>query len=135
MALWECRSCTAAYAPGLPACPQCTATDPIREDEQLRRENEEMAKITVAGGASDAVTGEGIPEPVETTEDETTEVPVAPDANAKKADWVDYAVALGHDRPVIESFTKADIVELVGTRSTSAHADVAAGTGDAGALS
>lgn len=104
-----------------------------------------MGKITIALGATNADEPEDdgahidVQEPIpvlEAAEEEPpAEEPVAPDSHAKKADWVDYAVALGHDRAVVESFTKPDIVELVGTRSTSAHADVAAGTGDAGALS
>ncbi len=42
MALWYCLRCTAGYAVGLAACPQCGAT----EHEQ---EHEHMAKITSAG--------------------------------------------------------------------------------------
>lgn len=49
MALWVCRGCTAAYAPGVPRCPQCGVNDPIEEAEQLEKE-QEMAKITVHGG-------------------------------------------------------------------------------------
>jgi hypothetical protein len=138
MATWFCGGCGTEYSVGAPRCPHCQSTDPIREDEQLRRE-QEMAKITVHGGPSnaDAEPGEPghVPAEVEETIDETVEVPDPPDANAKKADWVDYAVELGHDRVTVESFTKADIVELVGTRSTSAHADVATGSGDAGPTS
>ncbi|RSN26500.1 hypothetical protein DMC63_01300 [Streptomyces sp. WAC 05977] len=62
MATWECRECTAAYAPDAPACPQCGTNDPIKEAEQLQRENE-MAKVSVHNGPSDARTGEGMPEP------------------------------------------------------------------------
>lgn len=59
MATWFCGACTTEYSVGAPRCPHCLATDPIREDEQLRRENE-MAKITVNGGPSnaDAVPGQ-----------------------------------------------------------------------------
>jgi hypothetical protein len=139
MSTWECRGCTAAYAPGAPRCPQCGVDDPIEEAEQLEKEREQMPKITVHGGPSnvDAAPGEPghIPDETADTVDETVEVPDPPDANAKKADWVDYAVELGHDRATVESFTKADIVELVGTRSTSANADVATGSGDASAAS
>lgn len=42
MALWYCLRCTAGYAVGLAACPQCGAT----EHEE---EHEHMAKITSAG--------------------------------------------------------------------------------------
>lgn len=64
MATWECRGCTAAYAPGAPQCPQCGENDPIKEAEQLQRERDEMAKVSVHHGASNAFTGEGMPEPV-----------------------------------------------------------------------
>lgn len=47
MSAWVCRGCTAVYSVGAPRCPQCGATDPIKEHEQ-------MAKITVHGGPSDA---------------------------------------------------------------------------------
>lgn len=52
MATWECRECTALYAPGAPACPQCGTNDPVKEAEQLQRERELMPKITVHGGPS-----------------------------------------------------------------------------------
>jgi len=54
MSTWECRECTAAYAPGAPACPQCGTNDPIKEAEQLEKEREQMPKITVHGGPSNA---------------------------------------------------------------------------------
>ncbi|MFD5245003.1 hypothetical protein ACFWIW_10690 [Amycolatopsis sp. NPDC058340] len=75
MATWECRECTALYAPGAPACPQCQANDPIQETEQLQRELETMPKITVHGGPSNADTGEGMPEAV--VPDSETEAPPA----------------------------------------------------------
>jgi ribosomal protein L40E len=46
MAVWICRDCTAAYSVGAPQCPQCGSTDRIEEEEQ------NMPKITVAGGPS-----------------------------------------------------------------------------------
>lgn len=58
MATWECRGCTAAYSVGAPRCPQCGTNDPIKEDEQ-------MAKITVHGGASDASLEETTTAPAE----------------------------------------------------------------------
>lgn len=52
MAVWVCRDCTAAYSVGAPQCPQCGSTDRIEEEEQ------NMPKITVAGGPSIAgITG------------------------------------------------------------------------------
>lgn len=44
MALWLCAGCSAAYAVGLPACPQCGSTN--------RSEEGPMPKITVHGGAT-----------------------------------------------------------------------------------
>ena len=43
MALWYCAGCTAAYAVGLAACPQCGSTD-YTEDT--------MPKISKGGGPS-----------------------------------------------------------------------------------
>ena len=43
MALWLCRGCTAAFAVGLPACPQCGGTD---------HEEEHMPKISRASGVT-----------------------------------------------------------------------------------
>lgn len=48
MALWECTACTAAYAVGAPRCPQCGSTDHVEQGEV-------MAKITVHGGATNAL--------------------------------------------------------------------------------
>jgi hypothetical protein len=135
-----------------PRCPQCGANDPIDEQQQLAREQDEMAKITVHGGPSNQHAEPGDPgyqappedaspdgkeqdvagQPSGDTGTDEAEQPEVPDAHAKKADWVDYAVALGHERDVVEGFTKADIVELVGTRSTSAQAETAEGSGAAG---
>lgn len=42
MALWQCAACTAAYAVGLPRCPQCGS--PEREEEEAK-----VPKITRSG--------------------------------------------------------------------------------------
>lgn len=47
MALWICTRCTAAYAVGAARCPQCGSTE-------RREEGEDMAKVTVHGGATNA---------------------------------------------------------------------------------
>lgn len=89
MASWLCRDCTAEYSVDAPGCPQCGATDPIREDEQLRRELEEMAKITVHGGATNADAEEPAAEtPVETPTEsvETTVDAVAETAATDEAE-------------------------------------------------
>ncbi|WP_027933733.1 hypothetical protein [Amycolatopsis thermoflava] len=45
--LWICQECTTAYAVGLLACPHCASTNYLEEGQ-------EMPKITVYGGASNA---------------------------------------------------------------------------------
>jgi hypothetical protein len=44
VALWICRGCTAAYAVGAPACPQCGGTEYV--------EDWNMPKISKGDGAS-----------------------------------------------------------------------------------
>jgi hypothetical protein len=53
MALWECGECTTRYAVGAPKCPQCGSTVRVNENTQPPEEDE-MAKITVHGGATNA---------------------------------------------------------------------------------
>lgn len=48
MALLVCKGCTARYSVGAPKCPQCGSTECVEEGA------EEMAKITVHGGVSNA---------------------------------------------------------------------------------
>ncbi|MEU5596822.1 hypothetical protein [Streptomyces sp. NPDC020298] len=57
MALWECAECTALYSVGAPKCPQCGSTVRVNETTQ-KPEEDEMAKVTVHGGASDAYADE-----------------------------------------------------------------------------
>lgn len=52
MALWVCLGCTAAYSVGAPRCPQCGSTE-------RREDGEDMAKVTVHGGATNADAPEG----------------------------------------------------------------------------
>lgn len=86
MSTWECRGCTAAYAPGAPRCPHCGATDPIKEDEQRARE-QEMAKITVHGGPSDENAEPGQPGYVEpAATEETTEELATGDATEESTE-------------------------------------------------
>ncbi|MEU0465024.1 hypothetical protein ABZ215_13555 [Amycolatopsis sp. NPDC006131] len=47
--LWICQECTTAYAVGLLACPHCASTNYLEEGQ-------DMPKITVHGGASNANT-------------------------------------------------------------------------------
>jgi hypothetical protein len=60
MATWACRGCTAVYSVDASRCPQCGADDHYEEG------TEEMPKITLHGGPSNAATddttveGEGV---------------------------------------------------------------------------
>jgi hypothetical protein len=58
MALWECAECTAKYSVGAPRCPQCGSTVRVNEATQPLEEEQVMAKVTVHGGASDALADE-----------------------------------------------------------------------------
>jgi hypothetical protein len=58
MAVWECAECTAKYSVGAPKCPQCGSTVRVNENTQPPEEDE-MAKITVHGGPSNAAADEG----------------------------------------------------------------------------
>lgn len=57
MAWMACRNCTAKYAVGLLRCPQCGAVSELFAvpDYVAEAEEENMPKITVAGGASNAL--------------------------------------------------------------------------------
>ncbi|MFF4600153.1 SAP domain-containing protein [Amycolatopsis sp. NPDC001319] len=92
MATWECRGCTAAYSVGAPRCPQCGANDPIKEDEQ-------MAKITVHGGASDA------------SLEETTTAPAEQPADGYDAWTVDQLKAELGERGLSKSGNKDELIE------------------------
>lgn len=111
MALWRCTSCTAAYAVGAPRCPECSGTD---------YEEDGVPKIHADGSVTDATAPANTvgPEVVDgqAVVDEAP-VPQRPALNASTADWADYAVALGHDRGVVEAFTRTELIELVGTDS------------------
>lgn len=84
MALWYCPNCTAGYAVGLAACPQCGATEHEEEPEH-------MAKITSAGPSyepgkdpnqPDAEPVDVAPEPApESTETEVSGAAEAPQPN------------------------------------------------------
>ena len=53
MAVWTCADCTTDYAVGAPQCPQCGSVVRIDERPKPQKENN-MAKITVHGGPSNA---------------------------------------------------------------------------------
>jgi predicted nucleic acid-binding Zn-ribbon protein len=87
--LWVCLECGAFYSEGADSCPQCGSQE--RQDkpswDEARKENE-MPKITVAGGASNAgdKPSEGQPEEIsasgvdETTNEAQEEVQEGPEA-------------------------------------------------------
>lgn len=58
MALWVCLGCSAAYAVGLPGCPQCRGTEYYEEGT--------MPKISKAHGPTD-----GSPDPARVVADES----------------------------------------------------------------
>lgn len=138
--LWICEGCGTAYAAGLSRCPHCQGTEFHEQGRAEWIKEQNMPKITVHGGVSDAAAGIG-PEPADTgeeddmpvtnttapegvepaagpaDEDETTadeettdEVLERPAVNDPKADWVDYAVALGMGRDDAEGHTKKDLI-------------------------
>lgn len=53
--LWHCTACTTAYSVDAPACPHCGCTE--------YKEGDDMAKITVYGGASNEYDPPAEPEP------------------------------------------------------------------------
>jgi hypothetical protein len=52
MALWVCAGCTSRYSVGAARCPECASTEYVEEGA------EDMAKITVHGGPSNAAADE-----------------------------------------------------------------------------
>ena len=68
MALWECADCTTRYAVGAPKCPHCGSTLRVNEAAQPPEEDNDMAKITVHGGPSNAAADETQPDPADTGE-------------------------------------------------------------------
>jgi hypothetical protein len=58
MALWECAECTTAYSVGAPKCPHCESVVRVNEATQPPEEEQDMAKVTVHGGASNAAADE-----------------------------------------------------------------------------
>lgn len=59
MALWECAECTTKYSVGAPECPHCGSVIRVNENTRNPEEGaEDMAKITVHGGPSNAAADE-----------------------------------------------------------------------------
>jgi hypothetical protein len=56
VAAGQCAECTAIYSVGAPKCPECGSTVRVNENTQPPEEGEDMAKITVHGGPSNAAT-------------------------------------------------------------------------------
>lgn len=84
MALLVCTGCTARYSVGAAQCPQCGSTEYVEEGA------EDMAKITVHGGVSNAAADAEAAEasPAEPTEEVGSEQPhAAPEGAAAYEDW------------------------------------------------
>jgi hypothetical protein len=80
MSLMRCRSCLAKFAVGLLRCPQCQKVSELFAWPEHEAEQEEnMPKITVGGGASNAALDE------QAVAEETTAPVAAPDAVAEPA--------------------------------------------------
>lgn len=75
MALWICKECTAAYAVGLPACPQCGSTTHTTKQELEAT----MPKINRRGPSYEPGT-EPATEPQPTKPDEQPGAALAEDA-------------------------------------------------------
>lgn len=74
MSLMACRSCSTRFAVGLLRCPQCQAVSEIyaRPGHEADAEEENMPKITVGGGASNALADtETVPDVAAAGADET----------------------------------------------------------------
>lgn len=76
MSLMRCRNCTTRFAVGLLRCPHCGERSELYAvpEHEAATEEENMPKITVGGGASNALEGEGpgadeVQEPDATVED------------------------------------------------------------------
>lgn len=126
MALWYCHGCTAAYAVGLPQCPQCGSKN--------YSEEEPMPHITAAGGSSvspEQVEAEqaaaahahqataeaapvAAPDPAaETRPEAETPTPEPPPAAAPKAEWVDHVASVTDlDPEEAKKLTKPKLQEL-----------------------
>lgn len=88
MALWYCTECTAAYAVGLKACPQCGANDPAAQPvRELEVDAEASAELAGAGPAENLATGEVTPagQPLPEIPPEADATPLAPTALAAPA--------------------------------------------------
>jgi hypothetical protein len=114
MALNVCAECTTQFAAELDACPHCGGTD-FQEDG--------MAKISVAMGPSNAVTGEGMPEPKEPKTPEATKEEVPVEGVPAESEDLDEGVSVYADwslidlqdacveRGLAKSGTKAELAE------------------------
>lgn len=145
MATWFCGGCGTEYSVGAPRCPHCLATDPIRPEAQLAKENE-MAKITVAAGPSNVDAEPGQPghvpaEGVEPTEVEESAVETVDEGTDDEVvDYGDFTVeelrAELADRNLPVSGNKPELVKRLAEddakpADTSVQAGAAEGSGTA----
>lgn len=76
MALWYCTGCGAAYAVGLPRCPQCQATE---------HEENPVPKISKASGVTFEPSADPATEPAASAEVPAAAAEAAPEPPAAKA--------------------------------------------------
>ena len=109
MALLVCNRCTTRFAVGLPYCPQCTSTDCYTEGEE-----DDMAKITVHGGPSNAGEVASPPaaaSPATALEAASPEPEAAAEAKGYAASTVEELRDLLRQRELPVSGAKAELVE------------------------
>lgn len=125
--LTDCEACGTRFAPGLAVCPHCQTTN----------KDLEMAKAHRHREPSDLNTGSNILDQAADEESERNDDasidgdgsgddgggdgsgdqdPTVPGSDAKKADWVAYAVAVGLDEAAMEALTIAGIKTAVEVR-------------------
>jgi hypothetical protein len=83
MSLMRCRSCSTRFAVGLLRCPQCQVVSELyaRPEHEAEQEEAEMPKITVGGGASNALADtEEVAVPATDVPEETALAEAEPDA-------------------------------------------------------
>lgn len=102
MSLMRCRSCTCRFAVGLLRCPQCQQVSELyaQPEHEAEAEEENMPKITVGGGASNALGA---------AEDAGAEQP------AFEIETAEESVADGAEDPTVEPVQETAAIEADAT--------------------